>query len=512
MAHIQLISIVEPMSDEGIIWRLPYAFPIIIRQLEKSKHTYDIIDTHLHKKTRKDIIEFIKKSKSNIFGISSYSEGYNFVKIITKEIKKKNKDAVVIVGGILAKSGDVLFEQTEVDIVVTCPEGEYVLPEILDVLDLNTNDFSSLKGFSYRSKSNSQVINLPPRPIMNNKEYQKTEIPAYEVFDNEIFQIIDYLNTIEDMPVKGFPLLTTRGCPFKCTFCGHMYGRRFLRKNWDNFFKHIDFLLERYSVTGFFSNDTNLFLNEKDVEEYCKRYRDGNYSFKIAAEMRPTFGDYQMFKRLKDHGVLVLLIGYESGSQIMLDNMKKQTDIKQVFQIIKDAVKADIILHGNFIFGTPGENEKTVKETRNFMFELEKLYEKQKEVLKNKGMIGASGYGWSIVIPTPPSELFSLAIDSGAIKDVDSYLSSLDREDYSLEYIKSHIRHSGGDVNLSEFESKSTLINYVKYSINIVKLKLLLYKRKEIKSNIIPIQKKIFEIIVSYTKFLISKHKHRKKK
>ena len=158
---------------------------------------------------------------------------------------------------------------------------------------------------------------------MDLKAYQAQERPAYEYFDDQLREIAHNINERRDIPVPGFPLLTMRGCPFRCTFCGHLYKRRFLRKNWGLFFDETEFLTTRYGVRGFFSFDTNMFLNPTDVDAYCRTYRNRGASFTICAEMRSTFGDREMFERLREHGVKVVVFGFESGDQRILDRMKK---------------------------------------------------------------------------------------------------------------------------------------------------------------------------------------------
>ena len=114
MAHIQLIGIVEPKSSDGKIWRFPYAFPIIIRKLLSSSHTFDLCDTHLHKKSRGELLSILANCDAQIYGISAYSEGYNFAKEIANTIRKNCKDAIIIAGGLIAKNDDVLLRNTEI--------------------------------------------------------------------------------------------------------------------------------------------------------------------------------------------------------------------------------------------------------------------------------------------------------------------------------------------------------------------------------------------------------------
>lgn len=194
---------------------------------------------------------------------------------------------------------------------------------------------------------------------MSKQEYQSSVMPAYHYFDSQLKELAQNINEAKnDHPVKGFPLLTMRGCPFPCTFCAHQYGRRFLRPKWEKFFDEVEFLIENYGAKGFFSFDTNMFLHEGEVDEFCNEYKLRGHTFLACYQLRPTFGNREMFRKLYECGARVILFGLESGSQRMLDNMKKGYKLPEMKRIITDAVKEGMVVHVNFLFGTPGENKK----------------------------------------------------------------------------------------------------------------------------------------------------------
>ncbi len=508
MAHIQLISFVEPVSEDNKIWKFSYSYPVIISELQKTRHSYELVDTHLHKKTKSEIIDFLKNCSAKIYGISAYSEGYKFTKRIAEVIRKKHPDSVIIVGGMLAVTDEVLLRNSETNIAVHSPDGEFILPQILDAVDENNTDLSHISGISYKDKKTQRVIRNVPRPLMTQEEFIKTERPAYEFFDNEIEEIVANLNQLTDQPVRGFPHLSQRGCPFACTFCGHRYGKKVLRKSWKDLFEELEFLQQRYGMEGFFGMDSNLFLNEKDAYDFCKMYKERNATFLIVPEIRPTFGDYNMFKTLKECGAPVIRFGFESGCQAMLDRMKKGTRVEQIRQVIDAALAADVIVFGAFCFGTLGENKKTVSMTKNFIVDQEKKYEEQAQKFKKEGLVSTSGYTWSILVAAPPSELYQYAVQKGYINDLDKYLESLDKGDFDWEFYRYHSRHFGSDVNLSEFATKDELRAYVMYCLDLVKLRRLIHRKsllkiqdKEYLSTLRDIIKQTFVVSKQYAKY-----------
>ena len=471
MTHIQLVGISEQKSPDNKVWKLPYAFPIIIRQLLKTRHTFEHIDTHLHKLTYEETCRQILSRERQVYGISAWSHNYLQLKDMTARIRGKYPKSVIIVGGIISGNDNVVLRTTEADIVCTSPEGEFVLPEVMNCLDGDMEELREVLGISFMK--NGELVRTGPRKRMNCREFDQQDIPAYEYFDDQLHEISRNLQSRKDLPIKAFPLLTTRGCPFRCTFCGHMYGRRLLRKSWPKFFDEVEFLVARYGFEGFFSNDTNMFLNKKDAYAYCEEYQKRGSTFAIIAELRLTFGDYAMFKKLNEHGVKIANFGLESGSSEMLKRMKKGVHLPKMKRIIAETVDAETMFHGNFIFGTPGENRKTIADTRAFMLFLERQIIKQKRMFKLQEKMCASGYGWTILLPSPTSKLYHEAIREGLISNEEWYLRSLSDEKF-MELLKGStfkisLAQEAGTLNMSEFPSRDALFHYIKFSINLVK-------------------------------------------
>lgn len=141
-------------------WKLPYAFPIIIAKLRKTEHTFNVVDTHMDKKSFDDIVRISISSSANVFGISAWSHNYLQVKILTQAIRKAKQNAIIIVGGIISGNDDVLLTNTETDIVSTAAEGEFVLIEILSAIDSGLNDdkLALIDGISFKSRNNGQLL------------------------------------------------------------------------------------------------------------------------------------------------------------------------------------------------------------------------------------------------------------------------------------------------------------------------------------------------------------------
>ncbi|MBF0332447.1 MAG: B12-binding domain-containing radical SAM protein [Alphaproteobacteria bacterium] len=495
MAHIQLIGVSTQKDPQGRIKAFPYAFPIIIQQLRKTSHTFHCVDTHLDKLSLDELLERVATMDAGIFGISGWSHNYPEVKAVAARIRELRPEAVIIVGGVLTGNDEVLMRCTETDIASTGAEGEFILPEILDRLDAAPagrrlpDSLNEIKGITFRDHATGTWHRTLPRPVQSREEFQKADMPAYDYFRKPIQELVDWLNGRDDVPVPAFPLLTMRGCPFPCTFCGHNYGRRFLRKKWDSFFDEVQYLIDNFGARGFYSQDTNMFLNRGDVDEYCRIYAERGCTFTICVEMRTTFGDVEMFRQMWAAGVRVVLFGFESGSQRMLDLMRKNFALDKMKPIIRSAIEAGMHTHGNFLYGTPGENWQSMKETRAFQLEMERWIWDQDNRMKTSGGHSTSGWGFTVLIPSPTSELYKVARDNGLIVDEERYLESLGGETTKKLLKGSNFKirladGDAGDVNMSEFTSHAAMVACMRMNLALVKLQALCFSPGRLFANL----------------------------
>lgn len=474
MAHVHLISIVNPRREDGAVHMFPWAVASVLTELQKTAHSFDVVDTHLHGLGEEELLDHAEKNfHSKYYGISAYTEGYRLAKLLAALIRRKRPDAVIIVGGLLAFSDECLFKNTEVDIAVTAADGQYVLPEILDTLE-SGGDIKKIAGLSVMV--NGEVFRSPVRPIVSKEAFPGSLSfrNAYQYFAKEMDQLVSCVKRVTEHPVKPFPILTSRGCPFECTFCAHSYGRALRRLERDHFFDEIQHLIDTYGIDGVYGHDSNAFLNEKDVDEYCRIYDERGCTFKMTTRLR-AFGDARVFQKMADHGVIVGSYGFESGCQEMLDVIRKGIKVSDYEKVVVEAAKTEMIFYSYFMFGMPGECRRTVQETREFMFFMLKHAHKQKKLFAERKTpyICTSGFTTAILIPLPLAEVFERAVGLGMIGDMDAYLSYLGRKTYSKRFVNSRNIDRGGDINLSDFPSREALVHYVHYSEALVRLRAL---------------------------------------
>lgn len=179
----------------------------------------------------------------------------------------------------------------------------------------------------------------------------------------------DYYNGYMLHPYMS--LYTGRGCKSRCTFClwpqtisGHNYRFRSI----ENVAAEIKWARDNFpEVKEFFFDDDTLTDNRENVEALAKELGKLGVTWSCNAKANVP---YETLKIMKDNGLRLLLVGYESGNQKILHNIKKGILVEKAKQFTKDCHELGIVIHGTFIMGLPGETRETIEETIRYAQEL----------------------------------------------------------------------------------------------------------------------------------------------
>jgi hopanoid biosynthesis associated radical SAM protein HpnJ len=167
-------------------------------------------------------------------------------------------------------------------------------------------------------------------------------------------------------------LYTTRGCPAQCTFClwpqttsGHAWRKR----STDDVAAEMAKAKEYWPyVREFFFDDDTFNIQKARTVELCAKLKPLGLTWSCTSRVTT---DYETLKAMKEAGCRLLIVGYESGDQQILKNIKKGATIERARQFTKDAHKLGLVIHGDFILGLPGETRETINNTIAFAKELD---------------------------------------------------------------------------------------------------------------------------------------------
>ena len=318
-----------------------------------------ILDANVLQLKRLEVLSKIKELKPKIVGISVNLFTYQSVLKITKQIKKRYPGMIVILGGPTATSTPRKILLASGADAVCVGEGEETFGEILDNYKSQKHLFKNVNGMVYYA--GRRVIQNRPREFI--KDIDSLPLPAYHLFPD--------LRRYKSRAIKKpfAPILTSRGCPFRCVFCSKDVFKYFCRmRSPENVLKEIDLLVNHYGVRQIDILDDNFTLNKRRAGEILDLIIKRNYDLYINLQsgVRTEGIDRTIIQKMKKAKIFKIPFGVESGDENILKIIRKQLDLKKVLKCTKLAKKAGMKVYGFFIIGLPGDTAETMQRTIDF--------------------------------------------------------------------------------------------------------------------------------------------------
>lgn len=315
--------------------------------------------------TAEQVLRWVRKENPDVLGFSVLITSYWQALDLASRAKKENPDLLTVFGNYHAtfNAERILNKYPFVDVVVR-GEGEQVAPQLANCVK-NNRGFKDVDGLTFRNKGH--VVSTADAPLNNNIE--SLPIPDRDLLGAE------YASEIFGVRVatrKFTSIVSSRGCPFRCAFCG---CRKFARGVWrprsvDNIMKEL-LLLYSKGYRQFLYVDDNFTLNLRRVQKLCQEIRKEKMDIEWFCDSRVDNCKYEVFRDMVSAGCRLLYFGVESANQRILNYYRKGTTPDQTRRAIEAARKAGIdVIVGSFIVGAPDETQKEVENTLKFAHEL----------------------------------------------------------------------------------------------------------------------------------------------
>lgn len=359
-----------------------------------------------------------KKDVNHIFGITCITPLINKAHNISRIIKEEFSDVMVIVGGPhpTALPEETLLEFPNFDIVVI-GEGEQTLLEICQRLS-GGRDLGGVKGIAYRH--NCDIKMEEARQVIDNLD--SLPFPERSLLDINLYQghhvsrgFSRYFLTISE-------LITSRGCPYSCIFCScHTGNLRF--RSAENVLLEIDECVVKYNACHVTFMDDTFTLDVKRLFKICSGLKKFNLTFDCYGRVDNV--NEELLQEMKDAGCEKISFGVESGSQRILNLIKKGITLEQICNAFKWTHKVGIrYVEGSFMIGChPQETKEEIKQTLRLI----------KEIKPDILML-------AITIPYPGTELYQIMKKEALFKeDVswDDFTFSINNPSWHTQYISS---------------------------------------------------------------------------
>lgn len=338
-----------------------------------------------------EIRNIVNEIKPDIVGISvktaKIPSAFKIAEICKEEIGK----VIVIAGGFHATvNPEDILKSDNIDLVLR-GEGEETCLELVEKIKTNVYDFEQIKGISFKN-AKGNLVNTPDRPLIKNLD--KLPFPKREL-------ILGYEGYTSEQ--LGW-LMTSRGCPYDCTFCDSkaIWNRRVRFVGISRVMEEIDSLKNKFHIANFNIMDDSFTVNKKRVYEFCDKLKKNKLDITWSCLTRADLLDEDLLKTIKLAGCTKIDIGIESGSdsiQKLINKKIKLDDVRRISEILR---KHNIFWAAFFMMGFPSETKEDILKTHSFM----------KEIKPNWVYL-------SIFTPYPGTYLYEVAKKEGTVSSTE---------------------------------------------------------------------------------------------
>jgi len=363
--HTERIVLVVPISHTHYLVP-PTGLGYLATALRQSDFTnITILDCVKERLSFNDLGEHFKKLKPKIVGFQVFSYDFDSVVRSIEILRKVSLETVVLIGGahVSATSMTVLEEIKGADFGFA-GEGEIGLPMLAKrILRDEMIPLEDIPGLIWRNGPS----------ICNNARAGTEDLDSLGFQAWDLMQPVSYNGSPQGGFYKRFPIApisTTRGCPYLCTFCGSgaNMGHKLRLRSMDHVLDEMVMLYNDYRVREFHIIDDMFNYYKNRVFEFCQGIKDRNLdiSYTFPNGLRLNQLDREVLQMMKDTGAYAFTVGIESGSQRILDSMKKGLTLKLIEEKINLINSTGLEPNGFFIIGYPGETVDDIKATIQF--------------------------------------------------------------------------------------------------------------------------------------------------
>ncbi|WP_321778437.1 B12-binding domain-containing radical SAM protein [Sulfurimonas sp.] len=322
-----------------------------------------IIESDLESYSAQKVAEMILEINPKFVGITLFTVGVFNAGIIAKILKEKNSDIIILVGGphISSMGYETMNKFVDFDVAVV-HEGELILQNLLNNIE-NNKSLEDVKGIIYRDKNSAIRRTLAPPSI---ESLDSLPRPAWDLLPN--FPKA-YLPAIYDYPRA--PVATysaSRGCPFECEFCDtSTFGAKIRYNSPQHVYDTMKHLSETYDIKHLQFVDDLFVAHNGRVVEFSKLLIANPIDMTWSCTARVNTVKPETLKLMKKAGCWEISFGLESGSDFMLDEMKKSQKVSTSIKAVNWTHDAGIRVKGLLMLGYPGESQQTIEETKEFV-------------------------------------------------------------------------------------------------------------------------------------------------
>jgi radical SAM superfamily enzyme YgiQ (UPF0313 family) len=302
--------------------------------------------------------EQVLATDPDLVGFSATTSGFLDAYEIAVLVKRKRPDLKVIFGGVhVSAMGPALLRLfPEID-YLCLGEGEKLMQDLAECQPL-----SKILGLAYRD--GQKIIVNPCRE--NNVELDALPFPAYEKLQG--FPKLYQLPLFSFILRHGATMVTSRGCPFSCSYCDRtVFGKKYRFNSPQYIWEHMKYLRDRFGVHHVNFYDDLFTLDTDRTLQLCELLAQKPLGMQFNCATRVDQADDSLLSALSRAGCLQISLGIESGAPQLLKKHKRGVCLNNVSATVSRIRRKGMRVKGLFIVGLPGETPSTLRQTSDFI-------------------------------------------------------------------------------------------------------------------------------------------------
>jgi len=355
------VALVNPPLLPGMFKHhplVPLGLAYLASVLENAGYEVKVFDCPPLGINHEQLVRMLTSFSPDFVGITCMTMMYPSAIKVATMTKERLPETIIGVGGphVTFYDKETLKECPSIDLVVR-GEGEQTMLEIAACIK-EDEKLSRVDGLTLRK--NDEIVRTPDRSLIQNLD--ALPYPAYHLFPIDKYRIYGK---------KIMPIITSRGCPFQCSFCvtSRMVGRKFRARSPENVVRELEWLVREHDADAVCFYDDTLTLDKNRIVKICRMIKERRISVPWDCQTRVDQISSEVLKAMVEAGCQLVSFGVESGSDKMIGKIGKGTTVEQNKRALMLAKKAGLLVAVSVIIGYPGETVETVNETLRFLWE-----------------------------------------------------------------------------------------------------------------------------------------------
>lgn len=377
-------------SDKFIEYPIYLAYVVAV--LEKASIEVEFIDAVVEEMSISDFADTAAKTNPDMVVIECSTPSIKYDLSTAKSLKERMSDVFIVLIGSHPTffHREIMRDNPQVDAIC---RGEFDLTvRDLAVALSNGDKLNKVKGITYRNRQGVQENE--DHPLIKNID--ELPFPARHIVKSDYYRQGTFTGR------RCTTVVSSRGCPHRCTYClwpKTLYGNRFRARSAENVVAEIEQVVKDFHIDEIYFDDDSLALNRARILRICQLINQKDIKVKWISQCRVDSMDEEILSVMKGAGCHYIRFGVESGSQKMLDIMRKGTTLAQIERAFDLCRKLGIKTQAFFLLGIPGETPQTMRESIEFAKKLR-----------------PDSAQFAVVVPHPGTELYEICQSKGWLK------------------------------------------------------------------------------------------------